>query len=312
MTPQQSEPGADHGRVAIVTGAGRGVGRGEALHLAARGFSVLVNDLDPRATAGSTDAGRPGGAADAVVAEIRSAGGTAAADNHDVASRAGAERLITAAVDAFGRVDVLVNNAGILRSEPFTDMPVETFDEVLRVCLHGHIEPSRALARWWAQQGTDKQARRIVNTSSLAGIYGPNFKSAAYATAKAGVIGLTLALARELAELDATVNAIAPRAVTQMTEANAKYEDSQVRERFAPEQVAPLVGWLASKRSRSLTGRLFIVGGGQVFLVRPYETFGPYSLLDSSEEHDLPVGCADWSIEETAMVTWAELEARFR
>jgi NAD(P)-dependent dehydrogenase (short-subunit alcohol dehydrogenase family) len=296
--------------VALVTGAGRGLGRAEALYLAASGFSVIVNDWDADGLHGQ----QHDSPADGVVNEILAAGGVAAPDYSDVASTAGAESLAANAVKNFGRIDVLVNNAGILRSEPFIEMPISTFDEVLRVCLMSHIEASRAVAKWWAETGEAGEAlscRRIINTTSLAGAYGAASGTTAYATAKAGVIGMTLSLSRELSGLNATVNAIAPRAATRMTSKKREFLVPEFRDRFAPDRVAPFVGWLAGERSGQFTGRVFVVGGGKVWLVRPFETFGPYLLAESPDTDTLPVLSKTWEINQTAVPTWPEIELRF-
>lgn len=295
------------GRVAIVTGAGRGVGRAEAHHLAARGYAVVVNDWDDGTSGDATPL------ADTVVKEIIERGGTAIADYNDVATGTAAKSMVEETVRQFGRIDVLVNNAGIHRSEPFTSMPEHTFDEVLRVCLKGHIEPSRAVATWWlhSDDGRFDKHRRIINTTSLAGIYGSASSTTAYATSKAAIIGLTWSLARELQGLGATVNAIAPRAATRMSAGKPQLRPAGDVDRFAPDRVAPLVGWMAGPASQEFTGRIFVVGGGQVWLIRPFDVFGPHQLLDEADRESLPVDLAQEEIDGSAVPGWTEIEARF-
>jgi NAD(P)-dependent dehydrogenase (short-subunit alcohol dehydrogenase family) len=251
------------GRVAIVTGAGRGVGRGEALHLAELGAAVVVNDVTADAAA-------------SVTAEIVAAGGRAVAHTADVADWAQARTLVDAAFDTFGRLDVLVNNAGILRTTDFPDTAPAEWDEVLRVCLTGHSAPAHAAVLAWTRQGGDPdRARRIVNTTSLAGIYGSGGR-AAYSAAKAGVLGLTWSLSRELACLGVTVNAVAPRAMTRMTTGNEGFDGTG--DLFDPALVAPVVGWLAGAGGRDRTGQVFVVGAGKVWPVPPLAPVGPYDL----------------------------------
>jgi NAD(P)-dependent dehydrogenase (short-subunit alcohol dehydrogenase family) len=251
------------GRVSVVTGAGRGVGRGEALLLAELGAAVVVNDVTAEAAA-------------KVAAEVVAAGGRAVAHGADVADWSQAEALVDAAFDTFGRLDVLVNNAGILRTTDFPDSAPAEWDEVLRVCLTGHSAPARAAVRAWTRQGTDPEGgRRIVNTTSLAGIYGSGGR-AAYSAAKAGVLGLTWSLSRELAGLGVTVNAVAPRAMTRMTTGNEGFDGTG--DLFDPALVAPVVGWLAGVGGRDQTGRVFVVGAGKVWPVPPLVALGPYDL----------------------------------
>jgi NAD(P)-dependent dehydrogenase (short-subunit alcohol dehydrogenase family) len=283
--------------VALVTGAGRGIGRAEALYLSSRGYSVVVNDWD--ATLGE---GEEPSVADGVVAEIRAAGGDAVADYSDVASNDGANGMVARAVEHFGQLDVLVNNAGIIPRSPFVDMPVDDWNEVLRVNLGGHVAASRAATKWWSENPIPSSNRRIINTTSLAGLYGATTPiTSAYATAKAGILGLTWSLSRELAEIDITVNAIAPRALTRMTEANPKLNDGQ----FGADRVAPLVGWLASEAAANVTGRTFVVAAGQYWVAKPIDVAGPYAL---DEKHFASVVV---ELAETAIPTGPEVKARF-
>jgi NAD(P)-dependent dehydrogenase (short-subunit alcohol dehydrogenase family) len=251
-------------RVVIVTGAGGGLGRAHALAFAAAGARVVVNDI------GTSREGEGASAApaDAVVQEIRAAGGEAVANTDDVADWDGAQSLVRTAVDAFGRLDVLVNNAGFLRDRMLTSMSVEEWDAVVRVHLRGHFCPLRHAAGYWREQakaGAPVDAR-VVNTSSGAGLLG-SVGQGNYSAAKAGIVGLTLVAAAELGRYGVTVNAIAPAARTRMTEV-AMPEMMRAPESgfdaMAPENVSPLVVWLGSEQSREVTGRVFEVEGGVV------------------------------------------------
>jgi NAD(P)-dependent dehydrogenase (short-subunit alcohol dehydrogenase family) len=252
------------GRVVIVTGAGRGIGRGHALEFARQGARVVVNDL------GTTAAGegRAGGPAAEVVAAIREMGGEAVANGDDVASFEGAGRLIKTAIEAFGRLDVLVNNAGFLRDRMIVNASEDEWDAVMRVHLKGHFCPTRHAAahfRERAKAGESVDAR-IINTTSGAGLLG-SVGQGAYSAAKAGIAGLTLVLAAELGRYGVGVNAIAPAARTRMTEAvfaGAMARPESGFDAMAPENVAPLVVWLGSAESRGVTGRIFEVEGGVI------------------------------------------------
>jgi NAD(P)-dependent dehydrogenase (short-subunit alcohol dehydrogenase family) len=240
------------GRVVIVTGAGQGIGRAHALAFAADGALVVVNDV--------------GDAADAVVKEIEAVGGTATASKGDVADWAYGEQLVRTAVDTFGRLDALVNNAGLVRDRMLVNMSEEEWDTVLRVDLKGHFVPLRHAAAYWRDQhkaGTPVQAR-VVNTSSGAGLLG-SVGQGNYAAAKAGVVGMTLVAAAELARYGITVNAIAPAARTPMTEAVFAQSMAKPESGFDPmdpANVSPLVVWLASEDSGDVTGRVFEVEAG--------------------------------------------------
>lgn len=240
------------GRVVIVTGAGQGIGRAHALTLAADGAQVVVNDL--------------GNAADVVAEEIRAAGGEAVASKGDVAEWEYGEQLIRTALDAFGRLDALINNAGLVRDRMLVNMSEQEWDTVLRVDLKGHFVPLRHAAAHWRDQaraGTPVAAR-VVNTSSGAGLLG-SVGQGNYAAAKAGVVGLTLVAAAELARYGITVNAIAPAARTPMTEAVFAQTMAKPETGFDPmdpANVSPLVAWLASADSGDVTGRVFEVEAG--------------------------------------------------
>jgi NAD(P)-dependent dehydrogenase (short-subunit alcohol dehydrogenase family) len=251
------------GRVAIVTGAGRGIGRAHALELARQGARVVVNDLG----GGVDGTGSSETPAEGVVAEIRAFGGEAVANADDVSDWDGAQRLIAAAVGTFGRLDVLVNNAGILRDRTLVNMTVDEWDAVVRVHLRGTFAPSRWAAQHWrgqAKSGVDNDAR-IVNTTSAAGLYG-NPGQTNYGAAKAGVAAFTVIAALELARYGVTVNAIAPGAYTRMSEqAGATHAPAPgLFDERDPANIAPVVAWLASAASRGITGRVFNVRGGRI------------------------------------------------
>ncbi|HVW79779.1 MAG TPA: SDR family oxidoreductase [Mycobacteriales bacterium] len=251
-------------RVVIVTGAGGGLGRAHALAFAAEGAAVVVNDIGTSREGEGSSAGP----AQAVVDEIRARGGNAVANTSDVADWEGAKALIDSALDAFGQLDVLVNNAGFLRDRMLVGTSIEEWDAVVRVHLRGHFCTLRHAGEYWRDQskaGAQRDAR-IINTSSGAGLMG-SVGQGNYSAAKAGIVGLTLVAAAELARYGVTVNAIAPAARTRMTEV-AMPEMMKVPESgfdaMAPENVSPLVVWLGSPESRDVTGRVFEVEGGLV------------------------------------------------
>jgi NAD(P)-dependent dehydrogenase (short-subunit alcohol dehydrogenase family) len=246
--------GIADGRTVIVTGAGRGLGRAHALAFAAEGANVVVNDL------GVTLDGRAGTspAAD-VVAEIEALGGCAVAHGGDIATEDGAAGLVAAALDAFGRLDTLVNNAGFLRDRMLVNLAGDDWDAVMRVHLKGHFLTMRhAAAHWRAEAKAGRpSAARIVNTSSGAGLLG-SVGQGNYSAAKAGILGLTFVAAAEFAGYGVQVNAIAPAARTRMTEGTI---DAALPE---PEDVSPLVVWLGSDASEGVTGRVFEAEGGRI------------------------------------------------
>jgi NAD(P)-dependent dehydrogenase (short-subunit alcohol dehydrogenase family) len=250
------------GRVAIVTGAGRGIGREHALSLARHGAKVVVNDLGGNVDGTGGDAGP----AQQVVDEITAMGGEARANGDDVSSWEGAQRLVNSAVEAFGDLHVVVNNAGILRDRMLTNMTEEEWDAVVKVHLKGTFGPARWAAAYWREQvkGGQQVDARIINTTSVSGIYG-NLGQTNYGAAKAGIAAFTVIAALELARYGVTVNAVAPVALTRMTEglAGAPETDEQ-REARAPHWIAPIVTWLASTESKGVTGRVFEASGNQL------------------------------------------------
>ncbi|MDI9903288.1 SDR family oxidoreductase [Rhodococcus sp. IEGM 1409] len=255
------------GRVVIITGAGRGIGRAHALAFAAEGAKVVVNDIGAGAD-GSETGESP---AEQVVAEIVAAGGQAVVNGDDVADWAGAENLIKTAIDTFGGLDVLVNNAGFLRDRMLVGMSEGEWDAVIRVHLKGHFAPLRHAAAYWrgeAKAGKTVDAR-IINTSSGAGLQG-SIGQGNYAAAKAGIAEMTIQAAAELKNYGVSVNAIAPAARTRMTvgAGGAMAESMAAPEEgfdaMAPENISPLVVWLGSAESKDVTGRVFEVEGGKI------------------------------------------------
>ena len=254
------------GRVVIVTGSGRGIGRAHALEFARQGARVVVNDIGAELD-GTGGSGSP---AAEVVEAITAAGGEAVINGDDVADWEGAARLVQTAIDAFGRLDVVVNNAGFVRDRMFANAAEDEWDAVVRVHLKGHFCVARHAAAYWRDQskaGADVDAR-IINTSSGAGLMG-SVGQAAYSAAKGGIAALTLVQSAELGRYGVTANAIAPSARTRMTETvfaemMAAPDDPGAFDAMAPENVSPLVVWLGSPDSRDVTGRVFEIEGGKV------------------------------------------------
>jgi len=246
-------------RVAIVTGAGRGLGRQHALMLAAHGAKLVVND-----SGGGVDGiGRDADAASAVVAAIRAAGGEAVANSGDVSDWTDAKAMIQQAIDTFGRLDVLVNNAGILRDRMLTNMAEEEWDAVIKVHLKGTFAPSRHAASYWREASRQAPvAGRIINTTSTSGIYG-NVGQTNYGAAKAGIAAFTIIAARELKRYGVTVNAISPSAQTRMTEGLRQLTPEQRAQRD-PKWVSPMVVYLASEQAHDITGRVIQAGVGRI------------------------------------------------
>jgi NAD(P)-dependent dehydrogenase (short-subunit alcohol dehydrogenase family) len=258
------------GKVAIVTGAGRGIGREHALALARAGARVVVNDL------GVSLAGEAAGDSPAqqVVDEITSAGGEAVADGENVADFEAAKRLVEHAIEAFGSLDILVNNAGILRDRMLVNMEEAEWDAVIQVHLKGHFAPTRHAASYWrdrSKAGEDVRAR-VINTSSPSGVFG-NVGQANYGAAKAGIVGFTLIAAQELGRYGVTVNCLAPNARTRMTEA-AFGEIPRPDGGFDPADPAnncPIIVALSADEAQDITGQVFFVYGGAVNVLRGWE-----------------------------------------
>ncbi|MBE3011728.1 SDR family oxidoreductase [Microbispora sp. NEAU-D428] len=262
-------------RVVIVTGAGRGLGRAHALEFARQGAKVVVNDLGVSLSGeGGSDAGS-GGPAQEVAEEIRALGGEAVADRSDIATDEGARRLVATAVEHFGRLDVLVNNAGFLRDRMLVNLSEEEWDAVIRVHLKGHFLPLKhAGLHWRAESKAGRPVdARVVNTSSGAGLLG-SVGQGNYSAAKAGIVGLTLVAAAELGRYGVTVNAIAPAARTRMTEQvfarTMAAPGEGAFDAMAPENVSPLVVWLGSAESKGVTGRVFEVEGGRICVMEGF------------------------------------------
>ncbi len=249
-------------RVAIVTGAGRGIGKEHALMLAAHGAKVVVNDLGGARDGTGADAGP----AQEVVDEIRAAGGQAVANGDDVSDFGAAKRMVEQAIDEFGGLDVLVNNAGILRDRMLVNMEEHEWDAVIQVHLKGTFAPSRHAAAYWRERSKagDPVDGRIINTTSVSGIYG-NPGQTNYGAAKMGIAAFTIIAARELGRYGVTVNGVAPGALTRLTEDLGMGQTSDERkEQMNPRWIAPIVTWLASADSKGITGRIFEASGGML------------------------------------------------
>jgi len=249
------------GRVCIVTGAGRGIGREYALMLADRGAKVVVNDVGGSRDGTGTDAGP----AQQVVDEITAAGGEAVANTDDISTWVGGERIVTQAIDAFGALDVLVNNAGILRDRMIFSMSETEWDDVIRVHLKGTFITTRHAAAYWRDRSKAGESNdaRVINTTSASGIYA-NPGQSNYGAAKAGIAAFTQIVAQELGRYGVTANAIAPGALTRLTEGLTP--EGQALPNYEPRWVAPIVTWLASRQSGDVTGQV-IESSGRVFAV---------------------------------------------
>ncbi|MGW2675476.1 SDR family oxidoreductase [Streptomyces sp. NPDC001436] len=286
--------GIADGRVVIVTGAGRGLGRAHALAFAAEGARVVVNDLG----VGLDGLPGPGSPAARVVEEIRALGGEAVAHGGDIATGGGADSLVACALDAFGRLDTLVNNAGFLRDRMLVNLGEEDWDAVMRVHLKGHFLPLRAAAAWWRAEAKAGRpvAARVVNTSSGAGLLG-SVGQGSYSAAKAGILGLTLVAAAEMGRYGVQVNAVAPAARTRMTQetfaATMAAPATGAFDAMAPENVSPLVVWLGSEASAGVTGRVFEAEGGRITVMegwRPGPTAERGSRWTPSEAGEAAAG----------------------
>jgi NAD(P)-dependent dehydrogenase (short-subunit alcohol dehydrogenase family) len=259
-------PGINEGRVVVITGAGRGIGRCHALEFARQGAKVVVNDLGAEVDGTGSSPGPAG----EVVDEIRAMGGEAVANGDDVSNYEGAGRMIATAVDTFGRLDVLVNNAGILRDRMLVNMTEAEWDAVITVHMRGTFAPMRHAVGYWRDRSKAGETNdaRIINTTSPSGIYG-NVGQTNYGAAKAGIAAMTVISALELGRYGITVNAIAPAALTRMTE-NLGFAEGQADrkpEEFDPNDpanISPLVVWLGSPQSAEITGRVFNIHGGHI------------------------------------------------
>jgi NAD(P)-dependent dehydrogenase (short-subunit alcohol dehydrogenase family) len=281
--------GALDGRIAIITGAGRGIGREHALLFASQGAKLVVNDLG-----GAVDgSGDDRSAAQQVVDEIRALGGEAVASADDITEWDGGKRLVDTAVEAFGDLHVLVNNAGILRDRVLVNMSEEDWDSVIHVHLKGHFVPTRHAAAYWREQtkaGKEVKAS-VINTSSTSGLLG-NPGQSNYGAAKAGIAAFTTIAAGELVRYGIRVNAIAPAARTRMTEQTPGLSDivqapadASVFDSWDPANVSPLVAYLATTGCPA-TGKVYFVQGGQIRL------FQPWTMTDSIDKDER------WTVEE--------------
>jgi NAD(P)-dependent dehydrogenase (short-subunit alcohol dehydrogenase family) len=249
-------------RVAIVTGAGRGIGKEHALMLAAHGAKVVVNDLGGARDGTGADAGP----AQEVVDEIRASGGQAVANTDDVSDFGAAKNMVDQAIGEFGGLHVLVNNAGILRDRMLVNMEEQEWDAVIQVHLKGTFAPSRHAAAYWRERSKAGEPvdARIINTTSVSGIYG-NPGQTNYGAAKMGIAAFTIIAARELGRYGVTVNGVAPGALTRLTEDLGMGQASEERkEQMNPRWIAPIVTWLASADSKGITGRIFEASGGML------------------------------------------------
>jgi NAD(P)-dependent dehydrogenase (short-subunit alcohol dehydrogenase family) len=252
------------GKVAIITGAAQGLGAAHARVLAGQGARLVLNDL--------------GDGVEQVAEEVRAAGGEAVTHRDSVSDWNASKALIDQAVDTYGDLHILVNNAGILRDKMAFNMEEDEWDAVVNVHLKGHFCPSRHAGSYWRAQSKagNEAPRRIINTSSEAGLFG-NAGQANYAAAKAGIAALAIVFGRELASYGVTGNAIAPRARTQMTD-NFDFfqppEDENEFDRFLPENISPLVAWLASDDAGDVNGQVFVVIGGDVWVMQGWSIAG--------------------------------------
>lgn len=263
------------GRIAIVTGAGRGIGREHALSLAAQGAKVVVNDLGGNVDGSGGDLSP----AQQVVEEIKAMGGEAVANGDSVSDYEGAARMIQTAIDTFGDLHIVVNNAGILRDRMLFSMSEEEWDAVIKVHLKGTWASSRVVAEYWRNRAKEglKNDGRIINTTSVSGLYG-NPGQSNYGAAKAGIATFTLIAAEELARYGVTCNAVAPGALTRLTEDLGL--PPEMLERFGPEWVAPVITWLASSQSADVTGQVIesngsLLGIAQGWIRGPHVTNPP-------------------------------------
>ena len=268
------------GRVAIVTGAARGVGREHALGLARHGARVVVNDLGGAVDGTGTDKSP----AQQVVEEIKAMGGEAVVNGDDVSSWNGAKNMIDQAVETFGILDVVVNNAGILRDRMLVNMTEDEWDSVIQVHLKGTFAPSRHAAAYWRQTSKDtgeKVNARIINTSSTSGLYG-NVGQTNYGAAKAGIAAFTIIAARELGRIGVTVNSISPTAYTRMTDNLREYTEEDI-ERRDPRWVSPTIVYLSSAEAKDITGRVIQAGNGRVAVCEGWRRGAEIDQIEDAE-----------------------------
>jgi NAD(P)-dependent dehydrogenase (short-subunit alcohol dehydrogenase family) len=261
------------GRVVVVTGAGGGIGRSHALLFAKEGAKLVVNDIGVARDGTGVDAGP----AQQVVNEIKAAGGEAVAHTDDISTWDGAKSLIQLAIDTFGTIDVVVNNAGILRDRMMVNMSEAEWDAVIKVHLKGTFGPAHFAAEYWRDKSKAGEPvdARIINTSSPSGIFG-NIGQSNYGAAKAGIAAFTIITSQELGRYGVTVNAIAPTALTRMTEdlgMMSGLTDEQ-KEELGPDSISPLVVWLGSSQSSGVTGRVFGIFGTKISVAEGW-SYGP-------------------------------------
>lgn len=286
--------GALQGRIAVITGAGRGIGREHALLLAREGASVVVNDLG----GGNDGSGSDAGLAQQVVDEITAAGGQAVANTHDISTWDGADGLIQQAIGEFGGLDVVVNNAGILRDGFVASMDEAQWDLVIKVHLKGHFAVLRHAAAHWKDRSKagEQVSGSVINTASASGVLMPNAGQANYGAAKAGISALTQVAAQELERYSVRVNAIAPMARTRLTMATPGFdalfgepEDPGEFDAFHPSNISPLVAYLATEKC-ALTGKVFSVQGGAIsdlsgwIIARTAETDKPWTMAEVEQQ----------------------------
>ncbi|MCA1839923.1 MAG: SDR family oxidoreductase [Actinomycetota bacterium] len=267
------------GKVAIVTGAGRGIGRGEALLLAREGARVVVNDVGASVTGQGHDASP----AELVVKQIEESGGEAIVNDADVSDFEATKAMVDLAIERFGRLDIVVNNAGILRDRMLVNMTPEEWDAVMSVHLRGTFNTTRHAVAHWRElsKAGEPVAGRVINTSSPSGLYG-NVGQSNYGAAKAGIAAFTVIVAQEVGRYGVTVNAVSPSARTRMTEQafGTIAEPESGFDTFAPENIAPIVCYLASDDAAGITGQVFGVQGGSIALLQGWT---PSGVIDKSE-----------------------------